>query len=56
MKKNTINDGGSTALYTVCTVYTVYTLQSALRNSMYVNSNTYCKVRLECPWNGLLNI
>ena len=33
MKKNTIRDGGSTALYTAYTVYTVdtvYTIQTAL--------------------------
>ena len=29
MKKNIIRDGGSTAIYTVCTVYSVYTAHIA---------------------------
>ena len=67
--KNTIRDGGSTALYTVYTVdtidtidtvdtgNTVYTIQTALHclNSS-MHACIYCKGRLECYCNGLMCI
>ena len=46
--KNTIRDGGSTALCTVDTVETVYTIQTALHSiniSMY--ASIHCKGRIE---------
>ena len=41
LKKNTIRDGGSTALYTSYTVYTVYTIQTAV-HCMY--ACIYCYI------------
>ena len=55
--KNTIRDGGSTALYTAYPVHTVYTIQTALHclNSS-MHACIYCKGRLECYCNGLMCI
>ena len=62
MIKNTIRDGGSTALKLVDTVDTIdnvetsYTVQTALHClniSIYVY--IYCLERLERHWNGLMH-
>ena len=51
IKKNTIGDGGTTALCTAYTVYSVYIIQTALHCfNTSMHAHIYCKVKMLLEW------